>query len=87
MGDWQPDETAGSIPRRLHQLLVHRAPVDHSGPRGRDLQDAARRSDVQTAVQMLSETMRTADRTVPIEGARIGEDITFKAGGRNTAGG
>ena len=36
--------------------------------------------------QMLSGTLRTAERTVPIEGRVRGEEITFKAGGKEYRG-
>jgi predicted RNA methylase len=36
--------------------------------------------------QMLSGTLRTAERTVPIEGKVRGEEITFKAGGKEYRG-
>ena len=87
MGDWQADETAelsssqgctNSWCTALLWIVPARVAGTHKTPQG-DI-------TFKQQYQMLSGTLRTAERTVPLEGRVRGEEITFKAGGREYRG-
>ena len=87
MGDWQADETAevsssqgctNSWCTALLWIIPARVVGTHKTPQGE--------VTFKQQYQMLSGTLRTAERTVPLEGRVRGEEITFKAGGREYRG-
>ncbi len=87
MGDWQADETAelnsaqgctNSWCTALLWIIPARVAGTYKTPQG----DVT----LKQQYQMLSGTLRTAERTVPIEGRVRGEEITFKAGGKEYRG-
>ena len=87
MGDWQADETAevsssqgctNSWCTALLWIIPARVAGTHKTPQGE--------VTFKQQYQMLSGTLRTAQRTVPLEGRVRGEEITFKAGGREYRG-
>ena len=87
MGDWQPDETAElnsaqGCTNSWCTALLWIIPARVAGT----YKTAQGEVTFKQQYQMLSGTMRTAERTVPIEGKVRGEDITFKAGGKEYRG-
>ena len=87
MGDWQADETAelgssqgctNSWCTALLWIIPARVAGTHKTPQGE--------VTFKQQYQMLSGTLRTPQRTVPLEGRVRGEEITFKAGGREYRG-
>ena len=81
MGDWNVDETAhvdancdGNWCTALLWIVPARVAGTWKVPQGE--------LTLKQEFQMLSGTLRTEGRTVPIEGKVNGEDIAFKAGGR-----
>ena len=85
MGDWKADQTAdpdgcdGSWCTALLWIVPAKAAGTWQTPHG-ELQ-------LKQQFQMLSGTLRTkAGRTVPIQGKVLGEEVSFKAGGRDYRG-
>jgi precorrin-6B methylase 2 len=87
MGDWQADETAtlgdnegcrASWCTALFWIVPARAEGSHKIPDGQLV--------LKQSFQMLSGTLKTADRSVPVEGRVRGEEVTFKAGSREYRG-
>jgi SAM-dependent methyltransferase len=85
MGDWKADQTAdpdgcdGSWCTALLWIVPAKAAGTWQTPHG-ELQ-------LKQRFQMLSGTLRTkAGRTVPIQGKVLGEEVSFKAGGRDYRG-
>ena len=83
MGDWQADDTqtvdssAGcntSWCTALLWIVPARVGGKHKIPQGE--------LTLKQEYQMLTGTLRTEGRTVPVEGRVLGEDVTFTAGGR-----
>jgi methyltransferase family protein len=81
MGEWQPDDKQtvqsgcdGSWCTALLWIVPARVAGNHKLPQG-DL-------TLKQEFQMLSGTLRTEGRTVPIEGKVMGDEVTFRAGGR-----
>lgn len=82
MGDWHEDERAtvesgcdGSWCTALLWIVPARVAGTHQIPAGE--------LTLKQSYQVLSGTLRTADgRTVPVEGKVHGEDVDFKAGGK-----
>jgi SAM-dependent methyltransferase len=80
MGDWKPDETAnpnncdGSWCTALLWIIPARV--------GGTYETAEGELTLKQQFQMLSGTLRAEGRTVPIEGRVRGEEISFKAGGK-----
>ena len=86
MGDWKADQTAdpdgdcdGSWCTALLWIVPAKAAGTWHTPHG-ELQ-------LKQQFQMLSGTLRTkAGRTVPVQGKVLGEEVSFKAGGRDYRG-
>ena len=85
MGDWKPDQTATvdngcntSWCTALFWIVPAKVAGSYKIPQG-DL-------TLKQNFQMLSGTLRTEGRTVPIEGKVRGEDVMFTAGGREYKG-
>ena len=85
MGDWKADQTAdpdgcdGSWCTALLWIVPAKAAGTWQTPHG-ELQ-------LKQQFQMLSGTLRTkSGRTVPIQGKVLGEEVSFKAGGRDYRG-
>jgi SAM-dependent methyltransferase len=89
MGDWKPDETAelgaggnGNCNESWCTALFWVVPAKVAGsyktPQGEVV--------LKQSFQMLSGTLRTREKTVPLEGKVRGEDINFKAGGKEYQG-
>ncbi len=84
MGDWKPDETGspdncdGSWCTALLWIVPAQVAGSYKTPQG----DVT----LKQQFQVLSGTMRTEGRTVPIEGKVHGEEIVFKAGGKEYRG-
>jgi hypothetical protein len=85
MGDWEADATDspagcdGSWCTALLWIVPAKAGGTHKIPQGE--------LTLRQQFQMLSGTLRTTEgRTVPVEGRVRGEDISFKAGGREYRG-
>ena len=85
MGDWKADQTAdpdgcdGSWCTALLWIVPAKAAGTWQTPHG-ELQ-------LKQQFQMLSGTLRTkAGRSVPIQGKVLGEEVSFKAGGRDYRG-
>jgi SAM-dependent methyltransferase len=80
MGDWKPDETGspdacdGSWCTALLWIVPAKVGGTYKTPQG----DVT----LKQQFQMLSGTMRSDGRSVPVEGRVRGEDISFKAGGK-----
>ena len=80
MGDWKPDETGspdscdGSWCTALLWIIPAQVAGTHKTPHGE--------LTLKQHFQMLSGTMHTEGRTVPIEGKVLGEQVTFTAGGK-----
>ncbi|MFN2645283.1 MAG: cyclopropane-fatty-acyl-phospholipid synthase family protein [Burkholderiales bacterium] len=81
MGDWQPDDRQtvqsgcdGSWCTALFWIVPARVAGHHKLPQGE--------ITLKQEFQMLSGTLRTEGRTVPVEGKVTGEEVTLKAGGR-----
>jgi SAM-dependent methyltransferase len=85
MGDWKADQTAdpdgcdGSWCTALLWIVPAKAAGTWQTPHGELV--------LKQQFQMLSGTLRTkAGRTVPIQGKVLGEEVSFKAGGRDYRG-
>ena len=89
MGDWKPDETAelgaggnGNCNESWCTALFWVVPAKVAGsyktPQGEVV--------LKQSFQMLSGTLRTKEKTLALEGKVRGEDITFKAGGKEYRG-
>jgi SAM-dependent methyltransferase len=85
MGDWEADETdspggcESSWCTALLWIVPAKVAGTHKIPQGE--------LTLKQQYQMLSGTLRTTEgRTVPIEGRVRGEDVSFKAGGRDYRG-
>jgi len=85
MGDWKADQTAdpdgcdGSWCTALLWIVPAKAAGTWQTPHGALV--------LKQQFQMLSGTLRTkAGRTVPIQGKVLGEEVSFKAGGRDYRG-
>ncbi len=80
MGDWKPDETGspdncdGSWCTALLWIVPAQVAGSYKTPQGE--------VTLKQQFQMLSGTMRSEGRTVPIEGKVHGEEIVFNAGGK-----
>jgi SAM-dependent methyltransferase len=80
MGDWKPDQTGspdncdGSWCTALLWIIPAQVAGTHKTPHGE--------LTLKQHFQMLSGTMHTEGRTVPIEGKVLGEQVTFTAGGK-----
>ena len=81
MGDWQPDDKQtvqqgcdGSWCTALLWIVPARVAGNHKVAQGE--------LTLKQEFQMLSGTLRSEGRTVPVEGKVSGEQVTFKAGGR-----
>ena len=80
MGEWKPDETGspdncdGSWCTALLWIVPAQVAGSYKTPQGE--------VTLKQQFQMLSGTMRSGGRTVPVEGKVHGEDIVFKAGGK-----
>jgi hypothetical protein len=81
MGDWQPDDKQtvqegcdGSWCTALLWIVPARVAGSHKVPQGE--------LTLKQEFQMLSGTLRSEGRTVPVEGKVLGEEVTIKAGGR-----
>ena len=85
MGDWQPDDKQtvqegcdGSWCTVLFWIVPARVAGNHKLPQG----ELALKQEF----QMLSGTLRSEGRTVPVEGKVTGEEVMLKAGGREYRG-
>ena len=84
MGDWEADQTAtlencdGSWCTALFWIVPARVAGTHNLPQGE--------LTLKQNFQMLSGTLRTEGKTFALEGRVRGEEITFKAGGREYRG-
>ena len=87
MGDWKPDETVtvgedqgcpNSWCTALLWIVPRKVAGTYTTPSGE--------LTLKQKYQMLSGTLRTEGRTVPLEGKVLGEEISFTAGGRQYAG-
>src|SRR5437763_1888843 len=81
MGDWQPDDKQtvqegcdGSWCTVLFWIVPARVAGNHKLPQGEFA--------LKQEFQMLSGTLRSEGRTVPVEGKVSGEEVMLKAGGR-----
>ena len=81
MGEWQPDDKQtvqegcdGSWCTALLWIVPARVAGSHKLPQGE--------LTLKQEFQMLSGTLRSEGRTVPVEGKVTGEEVAFKAGGR-----
>ena len=80
MGDWKPDQTGGpdncdgSWCTALLWIIPAKVGGSYKTPQG----DVTLRQHF----QMLSGTLRAEGKTVPIEGKVLGEEVSFKAGGK-----
>src|SRR5437764_1773175 len=81
MGEWQPDDKQtvdagcdGSWCTALLWIVPARVAGSYKVPQG-DL-------TLKQEFQMVSGTLRSEGRTVPVEGKVMGEEVTIKAGGR-----
>jgi SAM-dependent methyltransferase len=80
MGDWKPDETGspdncdGSWCTALLWIIPAQVAGTHKTPQGE--------VTLKQHFQMLSGTMHSEGRTVPVEGKVLGEQVTFTAGGK-----
>jgi SAM-dependent methyltransferase len=89
MGDWKPDETAelgaggnGNCNESWCTALFWVVPAKVAGSYKTPQGDVV----LKQSFQMLSGTLRTKEKTVPLEGKVRGEEITFKAGGKEYQG-
>jgi SAM-dependent methyltransferase len=84
MGDWKPDQTGspdncdGSWCTALLWIIPAQVAGTHKTPQGE--------LTLKQHFQMLSGTMHTEGRTVPVEGKVLGEQVTFTAGGKQYRG-
>jgi len=84
MGDWKADETSagdacdGSWCTALLWIVPAKVAGTHKLPQGELV--------LKQQFQMLSGTLRAEGRTVPIEGKVKGEEISFRAGGKQYRG-
>jgi hypothetical protein len=85
MGDWKPDETAdlastcgASYCRALFWVVPAKVAGTHKLPQG----ELALKQEF----QMLSGTLTTGGKTLPVEGKVRGTDISFTAGGKEYRG-
>jgi len=87
MGDWKPDETVTlgddqgcttSWCTALLWIVPRKVAGTYATPQGE--------VSLKQKYQMLSGTLRTESRTVPLEGKVLGEEISFTAGGRQYSG-
>ena len=80
MGDWKPDQTGGpdncdgSWCTALLWIIPAKVGGSYKTPQG----DVT----LKQHFQMLSGTLRAEGKTVPIEGKVLGEEVSFKAGGK-----
>jgi SAM-dependent methyltransferase len=80
MGDWKPDETGspdncdGSWCTALLWIIPARVAGTYKTPQG----DVT----LKQQYQMLSGTVRTEQKTVPLEGRVRGDEVVFRAGGK-----
>src|SRR5687768_11936773 len=89
MGDWKPDETAelgaggnGNCNESWCTALFWVVPAKVAGTYKTPQGDLV----LKQSFQMLTGTLRTKEKTVPLEGKVRGEEITFKAGGKEYRG-
>jgi SAM-dependent methyltransferase len=89
MGDWKPDETAelgaggnGNCNESWCTALFWVVPAKVAGSYKTPQGDLV----LKQSFQMLTGTLRTKEKTVPLEGKVRGEEITFKAGGKEYRG-
>jgi hypothetical protein len=84
MGDWEADETGspencdGSWCTALLWIVPAKVAGTHKLPQGE--------LTLKQNFQMLSGTLQANGKTVPVEGRVRGEEVTFKAGGRDYRG-
>ncbi len=84
MGDWEADATDspegcnGSWCTALLWIVPAKVAGTHKLPQGE--------LTLKQQFQMLTGTLRTEGRTVPVEGRVLGEDVSFRAGGREYRG-
>jgi hypothetical protein len=84
MADWKPDETGspdncdGSWCTALLWIVPARVAGSYHTPQGE--------VSLKQSFQMLSGTLRAEGRTVPLEGKVLGEEISFRAGGKEYRG-
>ena len=85
MGDWKPDETAelgaggnGNCNESWCTALFWVVPAKVAGSYKTPQGDLV----LKQSFQMLTGTLRTKEKTVPLEGKVRGEEISFKAGGK-----
>jgi len=85
MGDWKPDETAelgaggnGNCNESWCTALFWVVPAKVAGSYKTSQGDVV----LKQSFQMLTGSLRTKEKTVALEGRVRGEDITFKAGGK-----
>jgi hypothetical protein len=84
MGDWEADETGspencdGSWCTALLWIVPAKVAGTHKLPQGE--------LTLKQTFQMLSGTLHANGKTVPVEGRVRGEEVTFKAGGRDYRG-
>lgn len=80
MGDWKPDQTGspdncdGSWCTALLWIIPAKVGGSYKTPQG----DVT----LKQQFQMLSGTLRAEGKTVPIEGKVLGDEVSFKAGGK-----
>jgi SAM-dependent methyltransferase len=80
MGDWKPDETGspdncdGSWCTALLWIIPARVAGTYKTPQGE--------VTLKQQYQMLSGTVRTEQKTVPLEGRVRGDEVVFSAGGK-----
>jgi|SRR5690242_16228632 SAM-dependent methyltransferase len=80
MGDWKPDETGspdncdGSWCTALLWIIPARVAGSYKTPQGE--------VTLKQQYQMLSGTLRTEQKTVPVEGRVRGDEVVFNAGGK-----
>ena len=86
MGDWQPDDTSelprGGCDNSWCTALLWIVPAKVAGSYKVPQGDVTLKQEY----QMLSGTMRTEGKTYAIEGKVLGEEIAFKAGGKQYRG-
>jgi SAM-dependent methyltransferase len=85
MGDWKPDETAelgaggnGNCNESWCTALFWVVPAKVAGSYKTPQGDLV----LKQSFQMLTGTLRTKEKTVPLEGKVRGEEISFRAGGK-----
>jgi SAM-dependent methyltransferase len=81
MGEWEPDQTADVVKgceRSWCTVLLWIVPAKVAGTH----QIAQGELNLKQSFQMLSGTLRTDGKTSAVEGKVNGEDVSFRAGGR-----